>query len=393
VKNILSILIFMSILFYLNSARAQTSQTLSSLRSQLTRIEKEIDRLQSQLEQTEKQLHSEMAVAQNLDQQITLLKKSVLLLNQQIRKNKAIIEHLMGQIDSITSQIQKLTDVFARQIRFAYKYHRGSTLAWILGSTSWHQAYMRIQYFQKISRSARAVFERLKQKKRERKILKSQYEKKLAEQERMLVEKTAKEKELEQKLALRQKNIQKIHRNHTLLTQALNDKKQSYRQLQQMISQLERERSRRSFRPETQKRWEGIAGNFAKQKGKLNWPVKGTILHPFGQYRNPQLNTTMVNPGIDIRAPKGAPVRCVFPGVVIRITYLRGFGNTIIVDHNNSYYTVYSHLDEIYVRPFQFLEAGDLIGTVGESGSLEGPMLHFEIYGRSQPLNPRQWLK
>jgi murein DD-endopeptidase MepM/ murein hydrolase activator NlpD len=83
----------------------------------------------------------------------------------------------------------------------------------------------------------------------------------------------------------------------------------------------------------------------------------------------------------------------VFPGVVSLITYMSGFGNTIIVDHNNSYYTVYTHLNDVFVTKFQFLETGQVIGLVGDSGSLEGAMLHFEIYGGNKPLNPISWLK
>ena len=70
-----------------------------------------------------------------------------------------------------------------------------------------------------------------------------------------------------------------------------------------------------------------------------------------------------------------------------------GFGNTVIVDHNNGYYTVYAHLDEIAVKKFQILQAGSVIGTVGDSGSLEGAKLHFEIYANNEPQNPTRWLK
>ena len=75
------------------------------------------------------------------------------------------------------------------------------------------------------------------------------------------------------------------------------------------------------------------------------------------------------------------------------ITYMSGFGNTVIVDHKNGYYTVYTHMDDVLVSKFQFIDSGEVIGAVGTSGSLEGSMLHFEIYGNNVPLNPLSWLK
>jgi murein DD-endopeptidase MepM/ murein hydrolase activator NlpD len=72
---------------------------------------------------------------------------------------------------------------------------------------------------------------------------------------------------------------------------------------------------------------------------------------------------------------------------------MSGFGNTVIIDHNDGYYSVYAHLGEILVNKEEFVEGGTIIGTVGESGSLEGSKLHFEIYGNSRPVNPANWLK
>ena len=121
--------------------------------------------------------------------------------------------------------------------------------------------------------------------------------------------------------------------------------------------------------------------------------MSGKVVHSFGKYKNPELKTVLNNTGIDIRAEKGTEIRCVFSGIVSMITYMSGFGNTVIVDHKNGYYTVYTHMDDVLVSKFQFIDSGEVIGAVGTSGSLEGSMLHFEIYGNNVPLNPLSWLK
>jgi septal ring factor EnvC (AmiA/AmiB activator) len=75
------------------------------------------------------------------------------------------------------------------------------------------------------------------------------------------------------------------------------------------------------------------------------------------------------------------------------ITHLSGYGNTIIIDHGDGYYSVYSHLDEIYVEQDRLVDSGSVIASVGDSGSLEGSMLHFAVFVNQQTENPESWLK
>ncbi|NOX37899.1 MAG: peptidoglycan DD-metalloendopeptidase family protein [Calditrichaeota bacterium] len=388
---IFSVWLLLGLLLVAGKAPAQ--QSASEIRKQLETIKREIDRLQKELQAAEKQLQSEIAIAQNLDKQIHLVNQALRLLNKEISRNQKRIGDLERQIRQVKHQLQTLTRLFEKQIVFAYKYQRGLEYSWLLGSQNFHQAYVRLRYFRRVSQSARNVYNRLVDKQKELERLQGRLTAELAEKERLAKEKAGEQAALKEKLAERRRMIQTIRNNRSLLARTLKQKRQNYERLKKLIAELEQKRATRKLHPQTQQKWERISGSFARQKGKLNWPVRGKILHPFGRYKNPQLKTVLFNTGIDIRAPKGAPVRCVFPGVVTMITYLSGFGNTVIVDHNDGYYTVYAHLDDIQVTKFQFLEAGDVIGTVGESGSLEGPLLHFEIYGGKKPLNPQKWLK
>ena len=132
---------------------------------------------------------------------------------------------------------------------------------------------------------------------------------------------------------------------------------------------------------------------FKNLKGKLLWPVKGKILRKFGKIRDEKYNTVISNPGIDINASAGTSVNAASTGETAYISWLRGYGSFIILDHGGGYYSLYAHLDDIYVETGQFITAGETIGTVGETGSLSGPMLHFELrYGKEQ-LDPLPWLR
>ena len=99
------------------------------------------------------------------------------------------------------------------------------------------------------------------------------------------------------------------------------------------------------------------------------------------------------NLGLDIKVEAGAAVHSVADGKVTAVTWQRGRGNLIIINHSDGYYTVYTHLDEIFVNLQQTVTAGQVVGTVGETGSLEGPLLHFQIWRKFTHLNPEIWLK
>ena len=131
---------------------------------------------------------------------------------------------------------------------------------------------------------------------------------------------------------------------------------------------------------------------FSSLRGRLPWPTQGQIISHFGKQRHPTLKTITENLGIEIRAPLGTPVQTVDAGQVQTITWQRGRGNIIIVSHDDGYYTVYTHLADIRVDLLDTIEAGEIIGTVGDSGSLNGPVLHFQIWKNTENLNPEDWL-
>lgn len=131
---------------------------------------------------------------------------------------------------------------------------------------------------------------------------------------------------------------------------------------------------------------------FAKLKGNLNWPItKGKVVRKFGESLNPNLKTVTVNYGIDIKASGDLTVRSVAEGVVSTVEWLPGYGTVLIISHNGNYRTVYGHLAEIFVKEGDKIKSGSSIGKVGES--VEGNLLHFELWNSRQYVNPESWLK
>ncbi|KJS30081.1 MAG: hypothetical protein VR64_17230 [Desulfatitalea sp. BRH_c12] len=121
-------------------------------------------------------------------------------------------------------------------------------------------------------------------------------------------------------------------------------------------------------------------------------PVKGKIISFFGPYRDEKTNLVNFQSGINIQAERGEPIRAVAGGQAVYATWFKGYGNMMIIDHGNHFYTVYAHLEEVFKVKGDRVEKDEVIATVGDSGSLLGPALHFEVRHRGEPVDPLKWI-
>jgi len=133
--------------------------------------------------------------------------------------------------------------------------------------------------------------------------------------------------------------------------------------------------------------------SFARQKGRLPVPVAGKIISSFGRNRKGNYNAFTFQSGIDIKVARGEPVRSVFKGEVMFADWLKGYGNLMIVNHGDNYYTLYAHVEEMFKKKGETVGTGEVIGTAGDTGSIKGMCLHFEVRHHGKPVNPMTWLK
>jgi len=130
---------------------------------------------------------------------------------------------------------------------------------------------------------------------------------------------------------------------------------------------------------------------FATLKGSIKRPVSGRIITDFGRNRNERFDTFTLSRGVTIQSAEGTPIRSVYKGQVIFADWFRGYGKIVILDHGGGYYTLYGHLSQIRVENGQEVLTDTIIGYVGDSGSLKGPALYFEIRHHGKPVDPNPW--
>ena len=137
----------------------------------------------------------------------------------------------------------------------------------------------------------------------------------------------------------------------------------------------------------------GTGLDISDKKGRLSLPVKGKILNKFGRQKDKQFASFIVHNGINIRVRTGMSVRSVFDGKVLYTGELEGYGNLVIIGHGKDYHSLYGHLDRIYVKQNQVVQTGDIIGLSGDTGSLIGETLYFEMRKNGKPIEPVRWFK
>ncbi len=133
--------------------------------------------------------------------------------------------------------------------------------------------------------------------------------------------------------------------------------------------------------------------SFKDQKGLLPWPVSGRIIGRFDPVERISKANLTPGTGITLEAEPGEPVRAVSQGRVVYADRLRGYGNLLVVDHGESYYTVYAHGTVPVVRVGDQVRAGQTIAQVGEGGALGRPAIYFEVRQGGKPVDPVRWLR
>ncbi|THB71294.1 MAG: hypothetical protein D6B25_18955 [Desulfobulbaceae bacterium] len=141
-----------------------------------------------------------------------------------------------------------------------------------------------------------------------------------------------------------------------------------------------------------QKKDELFDQSFLRNKGKIPPPVYGTVLNEFNQNVTNRLGISSVSSGISIDAPNGTMIRAVHEGTVKFSGYLRGYGNTVIVNHGYQYYSITSRIDRLLVKKGQRVSEKTDIGIMGDTATLMSQGVYFEIRHKSKPLDPLQWL-
>ncbi len=413
--------VFLIILVCVLNLSAQENNRIAAKKNELSRIKDEITSLQNRLKLKTRKERESYNVLENYNKQNFLLRKLIsnLLYEEQLKEKQISVNE--SRISGLQEDISVLKKNYSKYVVSVYKH--GSLNDWvsILDADSFEQALLRYKYLKRFSERRLKDLRTLKDKKVSLTAVKVRLEKEKRDKILLADQKQQEEKNLQEKRAERRSILKRIRNDKNALLSEIKAKKDAESRIQDIISNLIEEAERKKKEEEArlaarkmnagerklaeagsgtestpEKEYDidlSTAGfsSFSSLKGRLNWPVRsGRIVKKFGENRNARLNTVTLNYGVDIKTSPDEKVIAVAEGVVSAIDWLPGYGSVIIVTHKGDYRTVYSHLSDIYVKEGDKVKLGTVLGKVGES--IEGNVLHFEIWNSREKQNPELWL-
>lgn len=306
--------------------------------------------------------------------------------NLQRQRKKLDGELQATQVDLERAQIalDQQRAKLATRLRNMYKQGAARELEYLLSTSTIPQLLARWDFLVMVAEQDRLLLEDVQRRKEDVQSSKQKLEINLGKVAQNENTTAAERKRLASLQRRRSNQVERIKSEREAYEAAAEELERTARQIKELLAQLERQR--RQGLP--------FVGQFAEGRGQLAWPVQGQLVGRFGNEKHPKWGTTTVNNGVDIQAAMGTPVRAVARARVEYTSEDFGtYGQMIILNHGDGYYTLYGHLSEIGVTQGQEIDSGTVIGRVGDTGSLKGTVLHFEVRQGGTALNPQDWLQ
>lgn len=390
------------VLLWVSALSAQSNQKIEQKSSELTKIKDDITGLENKLKNLGVKEKESLNTLHKIEEQKLLIGKVITALIKQEKQKKNKINKYNAEIVDLENKIKSLQNEYSKYIVWLYKNGADNQIKGLLTAGSVNQALIRYKYLSYVTRQNESNLNELTDNINKREDLKVKLNGEVEELTVLEKEKAEEKNRLEKRKSEKEELITVLRKNSASIEKEIDEKRIAEIQIKNLITKLiedERERLKK-LAEEKLKNNEVISvpdynydtfENFALLKGKLNWPsANGSIIRKFGENKNEQLKTVTLNYGIDVKTPKGGNVRAVAEGIVSAIQWIPGYGSVVIITHKNNYRTVYGHLDNIKVVEGAKIIGGDIIGEVNES--LEGSVMHFEIWNERNYQNPEEWL-
>jgi septal ring factor EnvC (AmiA/AmiB activator) len=363
-------------------------QEIKRSSTQLATVREELEKGRLQVKSLEEEEGSYLLRLEQLEKNISTSHRYLSMLQSRIDTVEKIIVKLDDSLNIAKRQLNDRKRVLQLRLRQAYMNGPVHPMLMIFSASTPLEAVNRVRYMEELNRYDRDLVGKIEMSRRDIDTKKAAQR---SEHDHLAQLMTEKEKESrglvgeEQQRKLMLTDVRKKKDNWVALVKELES---SQKELLAMIRLLEEKRKK--ARVSVPRKG---ASTFEKSKGALSWPVDGVVVTRFGKVVHPEYQTVIMSNGIDIKASVGGEVHCVASGTVIHTGSMRGLGKMVIVEHTGGFMSIYAHLSDISVVTDQKLTSDSVLGRVGDTGSLGGAKLHFEIRKSAEALNPAEWLE
>jgi septal ring factor EnvC (AmiA/AmiB activator) len=339
---------------------------------------------------------SVLAELEDTERRLADKQREVARLDGRIKRVQAEVVTLRGDIDRLVTHRAGQEHALGRRLRTIYKIHvQGAALPLILSGDDLAERAGMIRRLGSLAaldarliQEYRSTSDRLAERKQREEARQQELSGLRADAQR-------EQAEVDREAARRRVLLARVQDERAYHERMIGELTAASRRLEAFVRELQAKQRRVAKVPPA-----GVPGDappprvgFGGLRGRLPWPTDGRIVTAFGPQVHPRFGTRTVRNGVDIEAGEGTEVAAVYAGHVVYTGWFKGYGNLIILDHGHDYYTLYAHIADIHAKEGDDVRQGQRIGTVGDTGSLAGPRLYFEVRYQGKPQDPAEWLR
>ncbi len=374
-------LLLLLLLAILIPAGSLGAENLADNRQELKQIRQRIDKLAASLEQGQKEKSALQRDLEGVQKQLTRLRAREEQHASNLKSLKVDIASREAAIVHIQTQSRQRRELVARRLGAIYRGGRMRLLRILFANRSpaamaedYHLFKRVVQHDRSLLASFRHDQEALAQELTSLETLREQ------RQQQMDQLKTSRET-LQNGRRLKKRLLTKLRRRQGAISGELTTLKEKSARLAALVKRLESAPA---------SKYTQTSGGFARQKGRLTWPVSGRIKVPFGTGRLAGLGTLYDSQGVEITVSGNQAIHAIWGGTVIYANTFRGYGNMLIVDHGDNFYTLYAQASSLQKSVGDSVATGELLGYPGYE---DADSIYFEIRHHGTPLDPLTWLK
>ena len=381
----------------LHAQKGKTS--MKQLESQKAQLEKEIAILNRQLKENSSAREQELSKITLVKRKIEAREKLIAGCDETLRILDDSIHTCRGEIERLQARHDTLQTYYSRLVRSTYK-NRDSRMwyMYVLSSESIGQGFRRFGYLRTLASEMGTQATRIRETSAALEVEKERLESLRASEASVRKQIVSERSKLRSEEDESNRLVQQLGKDRKKYEQQLRDKNRQKEALNKKIADLIRQQSQKqqgaskggkktSTAIDTK-----LSNEFASNKGRLPWPVEGAIVERFGKHKHPVYQNVELpqNNGVTLAVKRGTQAKAVFNGTVSQIVVLPGYNQCVLVNHG-AYFTLYSKLGTVAVKPGDKVKTGQVVGTVDTIGGED--LFHFELWNGTTPQNPENWLR
>jgi murein hydrolase activator len=353
------------------------NKTLLKQKQRLTHLNRNIKQLKTSIANSEKKQTVLLQSLAKSEIKIGRTSQNITAIEHSLSKQQHKIDKLEQKIASQQSILNQEQSVFAHEMRSAYMMGRLGYLKLLLSQQDPNLVNRMLAYYQYIANARTAQIKKYHTQLTQLNHNQQTLQKEVQQLQAIKINRIQKKRDLQNQLSTRKQLYRELKKDIAKRGDRLKFLMNNRKSLEAVISRLGQQALFRSTLP------------FAKMMHRLPWPVRGKLAQRYGTRVS---QSRLISSGVLIAAPAGKKIRAIYPGKVIFANWLRGYGLLMIISHGNGYMTLYAH-NQSFLKPVgSTVKAGELIATIGNSGTNQKNGLYFEIRHNGKPLNPMRWL-